>query len=137
MSLARRRDVAGITDLVQGIEAQQVGSLGSDITGQTIDRQSYGAAQSGQVLCQVNSANSSDDIDFQVQESSDGNSWSDISGKNATGLDDANGTATIDLRNLQDQERYIRVIIDSANSNLASTNIEVSASVELGGKKTE
>jgi hypothetical protein len=133
MGIARRRDIGGITDSKTGIEAQQASSL--PVNGGSINKQGYDNPQSAVVHCILNSANSSDDIDFKVQQSPTGSgSWSDIHGAEVTGLDDAKGEATIEVRNLQDYEQYIRVV---ASGNLASTDVELSASVTLGGAKVE
>jgi len=129
---AQNRDIGGVTDGVVGIQAQQAGSL--DVDGSSIDLQSYDMPQSGKVVCSLNSQNSSDDIDFKVQESSTGSgSWSDT-GDEVTGLDDTKAEGVIDLRNLQDGEQYLRVV---ATGNLASTNVELAACAVFGGKKTE
>jgi hypothetical protein len=133
MGIARRRDIGGITDSTTGIEAQQAGSV--PVNGGSIDKQGYDNPQSAVVHCTLNSANSSDDIDFRVEESPTGTgSWTPIQGAQVTGLDDAKGEGTIEVRNLQDYEQYIRVVADG---NLASTNVELSASVTLGGAKVE
>lgn len=132
----RHRDIAAQGDHVQGIIAQQISSASSDVNGTSIDLQSYNMPQSGTVIVDLNSANSTDDFAFQVQESADDSSWSDISDAAVTGLDDTTSTGTIDLSNLQDQSRYIRVIMDSANSSMASANVEISAKVFLFGAKT-
>lgn len=133
---ARHRDLEYLDD-DYALIPQQISSVSSDVNGQTLTVQDYNSPQSAKFVCMLNSANSSDSIDFILEESTDGgSSWTENSSYSVSGLDDATSKGVIEVDNLQDLAADVRVKLDSNNSSLSSANVEIGVAAVFGGRKT-
>lgn len=124
------RDIGAYIKAVTGIEPQADDGA-AQVDGATVDRSGYYSLVAHCQTGAVTGAPTALSVEFKVQESDDGTTWSDIPGASVT-LTAGSASGEIDV-NLQTAKKNVRVVANSTFTGGTSPTVQVASAVILGG----
>lgn len=129
-ALPQVRDIGAYIKAVSGI-APRADDGTAQVDGNTIDRSGYFSLVAHCQTGAVTGAPTAVSVEFKVQESDDGTTWTDVPGASVT-LTAADSSGEIDV-NLETAKKNVRVVANSTFTGGTSPTVEIASAVILGG----